>query len=107
MLKKDFKSFGEILEGEAINMHAVIMTSVPPIFYWTPKTLEIVLAVGEWREEGLPVYFTIDAGPNVHLICEEKDKGEVIDRLKTISKIKEIIINKPAQGTYLVNKHLF
>ena len=107
MLKKDFKSFGEILEGEAINMHAVIMTSVPPIFYWTPKTLEIVLAVGEWREEGLPVYFTIDAGPNVHLICEEKDKGEVIDRLKTISKIKEIIVNKPAQGAHLVNKHLF
>lgn len=104
---KDFKTFGEISEAEAVNMHAIMMTSVPPLFYWLPKTLEIILAVKKWRDEGLPVYFTIDAGPNIHLICQEENEQKVIRHLENIRGLKEIISNKPAKGTHLINKHLF
>jgi len=104
--RKDFEKFGEIVEEEAINMHAVMMTSKPPLFYWLPKTMEIILKVGDWREAGIPVYFTIDAGSNVHLICLKKDVKEVVKRLKKL-KIKKIIVNKPAKGARIVSKHLF
>lgn len=104
---KDFETFGEISENEAVNMHAVMMTSVPPIFYWLSKTLEIILAVHEWREGGLPVYFTIDAGPNIHLICQQDDEQKVIKRLDNINGLKGIISNKPARGAHLIHKHLF
>lgn len=107
LLNKDFKTFGEISEAEAVNMHTVMMTSCPAIYYWTPETMRIILSVAEWREEGLPIYFTIDAGPNVHLITLFEDIDKTIRRLKKIEGIKGIIINKPAEGTKTINTHLF
>ncbi|MBP8591593.1 diphosphomevalonate decarboxylase, partial [Candidatus Shapirobacteria bacterium] len=105
--RKNFKEFGEILEEEAINMHAVMMTSRPPLFYWLPKTMAIILAVWDWREEGLPVYFTIDAGPNVHLVCQKRDEKKVEAKLRKIKGVKKIILNKPNRGAYLIKAHLF
>jgi len=105
--KKDFTSFGEILEEEALNMHAVMMTAVPPLFYWTDRTVRAILSVWQWRRKGLPVYFTIDAGPNIHLICEQKFEKAVVSYIKKLSYIKRIIINKPAQGARLTYNHLF
>ncbi len=104
---KDFQTFGEISEREAINMHAVMMTSVPPLFYWLSKTLAIILAVKEWRDEGLPVYFTIDAGSSVHLLCREDDEQKVVKHLESIRGLKGIISNKPARGAHLIDNHLF
>lgn len=105
--KKDFTSFGEILEEETLNMHAVMMTSKPSLFYWTDRTVRMILSVWQWRKKGLPVYFTIDAGPNVHLICEAKNEKTVVSYIKKLSYIKRIIINKPAQGARLTYQHLF
>lgn len=99
---KNFTKFGEIIEEEAINMHSVMMTSCPPLFYWTAKTFEIIQAIGDWREEGLEAYFTIDAGPNVHVICLEKDVDMVKRRLLQIKGIKNIIVNKPSFGARIV-----
>lgn len=104
---KDFKTFGEISEAEAINMHAVMMTSSPAIYYWTPETMRIILSVADWREEGLPVYFTIDAGPNVHLLTLSENVNKVTQGLKKIEGIKDTIINKPAEGTKIISTNLF
>lgn len=104
--QRNFKKFGEIIEEEAVNMHAVMMTSKPALFYWLPKTMEIILAVQDWRDTGLPVYFTIDAGPNVHLICQGKDENRVSKKLKSLG-IKKIIINKPTNGARIISKHLY
>ena len=70
LLAKDLETMGPIIEEDAIIMHSVMMTSRPPLYYWLPPSLEIIQATARWRADGLPVYFTIDAGPNIHLICE-------------------------------------
>ena len=88
-------------------MHAVMMTQAPPIFYWMTETLKLIHAVYEWRAQGLPVYFTIDAGPNVHLICEAKDEQKVIEKVKQLGIAKEIVVNMPADGTKIIEEHLF
>jgi diphosphomevalonate decarboxylase len=100
---KDFTKFGEILEAEAINMHTVMMTSNPALYYWLPKTLEIILNVGDWRKKGIEAYFTIDAGPNVHIICEEKNANKLESNLSKLGNVKEILVNRPAVGARVIN----
>ncbi len=100
--ERDFTRFGEIVEAEAINMHAVMMTSIPPLYYWSPGTLDVIAKVIKLRENGLECYFTIDAGPNVHVICLAKDAKKVEKTLKRISGIKKVIVNKPSVGARLI-----
>lgn len=102
MKEKDFSKFGEILEEEAINMHLIMMTSKPALYYWTPETLKIMLKVIEWRDQGLESYFTIDAGPNVHIICQKQNVDKIKARLAKLVGIKQVIINYPAEGARIL-----
>ncbi len=105
--EKDFPAFGELIEAEALELHAVMITSRPPLIYWLPETLKIMKLAQKWRSEGLPVYFTINTGQTVHLICEQKNIKEVEKRLKAVKEVEKIIINKPAVGARIIGKHLF
>lgn len=105
--QKDFAAFGEITEEEALNMHALMLTAKPPLLYFSAGTINLMKAVWSWRRERLPVYFTIDAGANVHLICEGRNEAVIAGRLKMIKEIRQIIINKPAVGARLTDDHLF
>lgn len=100
--KMDLRILGPAIEEEAVNMHAVMMTQTPALFYWTGATVDLLHAVIDWRKEGLPVYFTIDAGPNVHLICEQKDAERVAHNVKALDGVKQVVINKPAKGARLI-----
>lgn len=104
--EKKFCEFGKLVEEEALELHAIMLTSKPSLIYWTPKTLEIMRFTHMMRKEKLEVYFTIDAGPHIYLICPNKDKEKVIDKLKSIKEI-EIIVNEPANGAKLIQDHLF
>lgn len=104
---KKFTEFGELLEAEALEFHAITLTQTPPLIYWLPTTVLIMKLVQSWRGTGLPVYFTIDTGQNVHLIVEQKNIKNVVKKLKNIVQVRDIIINKPGQGARLSQKHLF
>jgi len=104
---KDFKLLGKIIEEETINMHGVMMTQKPALFYWNGETIKIIKAVQEWRRYGLLVYFTIDAGPNVHLICQAEGEKEIAKKVKKLGGVLDVIINKPAKGAHIIKKHLF
>ncbi len=105
--EKAFPEFGELIEAEALELHAVMLTSKPSLIYWIPETLKLMKLVKKWRGEGLPVYFTINTGQTIHLICEQKNIREVEKKLKAIKEVKKIIINKPVIGARIVKTHLF
>lgn len=105
--EKNFKAFGELVEQESLELHTIMLTQYPPLIYWTPGTLKIMKLVSHWRENGVPVYFTINTGQDIHLICQKKDVEKVKSRLKGIEEVKNIIVNTPSEGTRLTNKHLF
>lgn len=105
--KKDFSLFGELLEREALEMHAVMLTSWPPLIYWTSGTLRLMKLVQEWRKEGLEVYFTINTGQDIHLICEDRNKEAIQEKLHNLDFVREVIMNSPAQGARITDKHLF
>ncbi len=65
----DVEAFGQIAEDEALALHALMMCSQPPYLLLQPNTVAILHQVRAFRQETrLPVYFTLDAGPNVHLL---------------------------------------
>lgn len=105
---RDIERLGVVIERDALAMHAVMMTSTPSLLYWQPGTLEVMQAVRQWREQDkLPVYFTIDAGPNVHLICESAYRATVVDRLRALKSVEQVLVSKPGPGPILLDSHLF
>lgn len=105
--KKDFEKFGELIEEEALELHSIMLTSHPSLVYLLPETLRIMRLVKKWRAEGLPVYFTLNTGQNIHLFAQKKDEKKVIDKLKELKFVKKIISNYPCDGAKLSDKHLF
>jgi len=74
----DVKQFGEIAEAEAMSLHALMMMSMPPFILMRPNTLVILEKIRQYRKDtGLPLYFTLDAGPNVHLLYPDEIKTRV------------------------------
>ena len=105
--EKNLKKLGELMEQEALELHTIMLTQYPPLIYWTPGTLQIMKLVNHWRNEGIPVYFTINTGQNIHLICEQENVGAVKAKLQKLKEVKEIIVNTPGEGARLSQNHLF
>ncbi|MDX9863596.1 MAG: diphosphomevalonate decarboxylase [Anaerolineaceae bacterium] len=91
ILGRDFDALAEVVELDSNLMHAVMMTSTPPLFYWQPATLGIMQAVEAWRSQGLPVCYTIDAGPNVHVLCPREKAAEVQQRLAAMPGVQQVL----------------
>lgn len=75
----DVNRFMEIVESEALTLHAMMMTSMPYFILMKPNTLEIINRIWEFRNETqLPVCFTLDAGANVHVLYPSAVKVEIM-----------------------------
>lgn len=98
LLNKNLQAMGAEIEAEAIELHMLAMTSRPPIFYWAPATVRVMDAVRQWREEGLACYYTLDAGPNVHILTQAKDAEEVAKRLHGFSDVLDVIVSGAGGG---------
>ncbi|MFZ5915684.1 MAG: diphosphomevalonate decarboxylase [Chloroflexota bacterium] len=113
LLDRDIHAFGLAAEREAISMHAVCMTSrlvdrpwLGGIYYWQPGTMAVIQAVQAWRRGGLAVYFTIDAGQNVHLIAEGRTQPALEAALERL--LAEIggryLVSGPGRGAWVVEE---
>ncbi|MCU0643048.1 MAG: diphosphomevalonate decarboxylase [bacterium] len=107
ILDNDFDAVGAIAEANCLYMHAVMMTSQPSLFYWQPATLNIIKTIQKLRKGGLPCYFTIDAGPNVHCLVQSKNMHEVQKLIGQIEGVKKTILVKPAEDAFVTGDHLF
>jgi diphosphomevalonate decarboxylase len=105
--KRDFTKFGEITESEALNMHAVMLTSTPSLIYWTPGTLEIMKLCKKWRHDGLEVYFTINTGQDIHLLVQSVDRDRLQRALEELDFVQNVIVSTPSVGTRTSEAHLF
>lgn len=91
ILERDFEALAGIVELDSNLMHAVMMTSSPPLFYWQEATLTVMRTVQEWRRGGLPVCYTIDAGPNVHVITEQAEAARAAEWLAAIPGVRQVL----------------
>jgi len=100
--ERSLLQLGPLCEADAVSMHVVAMTALPPTFYWTSGTMAVMHALHRWRDEGLEAYWTMDAGANVHVICAGTDAPEVERRLRELPEVQWTIANRPAPGARVV-----
>jgi len=101
ILQRDFERLAEISELDCNLMHAIMMTSSPRLIYWMPTTLSLVQAVLVWRKSGIPVFYTIDAGPNVHIITIKGWTNKVLELISQITGVKEALLAHPGGAARL------
>jgi diphosphomevalonate decarboxylase len=83
-------------------MHAVMMTSAPALHYWKPASLDVMNRVCEWRLEGMQVCYTVDAGPNVHVICPEAESQAVEKSLRQIPGVQTVLVARPGGAAQIL-----
>ena len=93
--ENDFKKVGELTEKNALAMHATTKTATPSFSYLTDASYEAMDFVRQLREQGESCYFTMDAGPNVKVLCLEKDLDHLAELLGQryrliVSKTKDL-----------------
>ena len=104
---RDLGLLGRVAEAEALLLHAVAMTAEPPVLYWQPATLAVLHWLWARRGEGLPVYFSLDAGPNVHVFTLPEHAPQVATELCRLPGVVRTLVCQPGGPPVLGDVHLF
>ncbi len=102
---KDFTAFGQFLEEEALDLHALFMSA--GIVYLTPESLRLIRLVPIIRKRGIEAYFTLNTGQDVHMFCRSRDAVELKPVLESLGWVRKVVVNTPAKGASLIAEHLF
>ncbi|MGF2145472.1 diphosphomevalonate decarboxylase [Vagococcus fluvialis] len=101
--QKDFITLGEITESNGMKMHATMLGAFPPISYWEPDSVKAIQTVKEIRGMGIPCYVTMDAGPNVKVLCKASDMAKIEELLLKEFKREQIIPTTVGEGIKLLS----
>jgi diphosphomevalonate decarboxylase len=105
--ERDLGTLGPVLEEEAIELHLIAMSSRPPIFYWKPGTIQVLERLRGMRREGVEAWATMDAGANVHVICDPRAEATVIAALNELSGVSGVLLDGVGPGPFEEREHLF
>jgi diphosphomevalonate decarboxylase len=100
--KRDFQKLGELSEYNCLKMHALALSGRPGLLYWNGTTVEVMRSIKFLRGQGCPVYFTIDAGPQVKAICQPEDVERVAKELEHIRGVQKVIHTSLGNGAELI-----
>ena len=98
---RDFLQLAEVSEFSCLKMHSVMWTSRPPITYWNAATLACMEVVRQLRSEGVPVFFTVDAGPQVKAVCLPGAEEEVAAAVAAVPGVTEVMRSGLGHGAKL------
>ncbi|MGO2267755.1 MAG: diphosphomevalonate decarboxylase [Vagococcus salmoninarum] len=104
--KQDFQLLGEITESSGMKMHGTMLGAQPPFTYWEPLTVQVLTKVQEIRRQGWSCYFTMDAGPNVKILCRYSETLKIQAMLQTAFPDNPVIISKVGSGVELLSDSL-
>ncbi|WP_232504017.1 diphosphomevalonate decarboxylase [Thiomicrospira microaerophila] len=86
--QRDFTRLGETAEHNALSMHATMMATWPPILYWQAESVSAMQKIWQLRQQGIEVYFTMDAGPNLKLLFLAENKKAIETAFENITIIQ-------------------
>lgn len=98
---RDFAALADVAEHNCLKMHAAAMATQPPLVYWNGATVECLHAVRRLRAGGVPVFFTIDAGPQVKAVCAPGAGSEVEAALRSVPGVLELLRSRLGPGAEL------
>ena len=82
LMARDLDRLGAAMERSTYKMHATMIATSPPIRYWRPSTLAVLEAIETLRSTGLSAWSTMDAGPNVKVLCRTADVPRVVEAIE-------------------------
>ncbi len=91
LAKKDFTKMGELAEHSALKMHGLALSARPAILYWNAATIESIHKIRDLRNQGIEAYVTIDAGPQIKVLCERDKEENVRQALSSITGLQKVI----------------
>lgn len=101
---RDLTTVGQIAETNAMRMHALNLSAEPAFNYFTADTLTAIQAVNDLRSHGINCYYTLDAGPNVKIICAGQDTDTIMTGLQQHFDADQLIVAKPGPGITITEK---
>ena len=99
--QQDFSRLASVAESSCLKMHALMLSSQPPLSYWNGATVETIAAVRELQGAGISVFFTIDAGPQVKALCQEDATDVVAERLASVPGVLRTLVCGLGPGAYV------
>ena len=100
---QDFAALGQIAEHNCLKMHSVMWASRPPLVYWNSATLACMETVRRLQQDGVPVFFTIDAGPQVKAVCEPSASDQVEAALTNTNGVIRILRSGLGSGAKILD----
>jgi diphosphomevalonate decarboxylase len=98
VLGRDFEQLTNVAEHSCLKMHAVAMTAQPPLVYWNATTVACMHVIWDLRHSGVPVFFTIDAGPQLKAVCAPGFSQDVEKALRDVPGVLETLITGLGPG---------
>lgn len=102
--ERNFRKLGEVAEQNCYRMHEVMKTSTPTINYMTERTLNCIKDIKEIRKNGTQLLFTVDAGPQVKIVCNPDNRDLIKESLKSKPYIMKLIEAKIGSGARVINE---
>ena len=99
---KDFQLLGETMERNGLKMHGTTLAAQPPFTYRSPDSLKAMDAVRQLRKQGIPCYFTMDAGPNVKVLVENSHLSEVQETFTKLFSKEQVITAHAGPGIAII-----
>lgn len=98
VMKRDFEQLAAVSEHNCLKMHSVMWASRPAIVYWNAATVACMVAVRDLQKAAVPVFFTIDAGPQVKAICLSGVEERVVEALSSTEGVRRVLISGLGDG---------
>nr|BAB07791.1 diphosphomevalonate decarboxylase [Streptomyces sp. CL190] len=104
LLRGDLEAVGEIAERNALGMHATMLAARPAVRYLSPATVTVLDSVLQLRKDGVLAYATMDAGPNVKVLCRRADAERVADVVRAAASGGQVLVAGPGDGARLLSE---
>ena len=98
ILGRDFEALAVVAEHSCLKMHAAALAAQPPLIYWNGVTVECMALIRKLRAAGTPVFFTIDAGPQLKAICEPSARAAVSTELAAVPGVLRVLESRLGPG---------
>lgn len=100
---QDISRIGAIAEENALRMHALTLSADPGFTYFDGQTIQAIEAINDLRSQGISCYYTMDAGPNVKVIYDQKDRKKIYQFLGRIFGSERLVVSQPGPGVKIIN----
>lgn len=104
--EKNFGQLGQLIEAEALEFHSIMLTSQPAQIALLPGTIQVMHQVLQLRSKGIPCYFTLNTGHNIHVLTLPTHADLVADSLQQLPLVEWVVFTKTVGDPVQVSDHL-